>query len=76
MFSDRKYNFSRCKDTFFFRFHQIKLLQLGFGENIGSSFPIIIAAWKENGWGEPELKNKIGHFASYLRHESYTMFWG
>ena len=29
------------------------------GENIGSGFPKIIAAWKETGWGEPELKNKI-----------------
>ena len=27
MFIDRKHNFSRCKDTFSFRFHQIKLLQ-------------------------------------------------
>ena len=32
---------------------------VGFGENIGSGFPKIIAAWKETGWGEPELKNKI-----------------
>ena len=32
---------------------------IGFGENIGSGFPKIIAAWKETGWGEPELKNKI-----------------
>lgn len=32
---------------------------VGFGENIGSGFPEIIAAWKETGWGEPELKNKV-----------------
>lgn len=32
---------------------------VGFGENIGSGFPQIIAAWKETKWGEPELKNKI-----------------
>ena len=35
------------------------LRMVGFGENIGSGFPKIIAAWKETGWGEPELKNKI-----------------
>ena len=32
---------------------------IGFGENLGSGFPKIIAAWKETNWGEPELKNKI-----------------
>lgn len=32
---------------------------VGFGENIGSGVPIIIAAWIETDWGEPELKNKI-----------------
>ena len=32
---------------------------VGFGENIGSGFPKIIAAWKGTNWGEPELKNKI-----------------
>ena len=26
MFTARKYNFSRCKDTYFCRFYQIKLL--------------------------------------------------
>lgn len=35
------------------------LRMVGFGENIGSGFPKIIAAWKETDWGEPELKNKI-----------------
>ena len=35
------------------------LRMVGFGENIGSGFPKIIAAWKETNWGEPELKNKI-----------------
>ena len=38
---------------------QNMLCMVGFGENIGSGFPKIIAAWKETGWGEPELKNKI-----------------
>ena len=38
---------------------QNMLRMVGFGENIGSGFPKIIAAWKETGWGEPELKNKI-----------------
>lgn len=32
---------------------------IGFGENLGSRFPKIIAAWKETNWGEPQLKNKI-----------------
>ena len=38
---------------------QNMLRMVGFGENIGSGFPQIIAAWKETKWGEPELKNKI-----------------
>lgn len=38
---------------------QNMLRVIGFGENIGSGFPQIIAAWKETKWGEPELKNKI-----------------
>ena len=38
---------------------QNMLRMVGFGENIGSGFPKIIAAWKETDWGEPELKNKI-----------------
>ena len=35
------------------------LRMVGFGENIGSGFPKIIAAWKETNWGEPKLKNKV-----------------
>jgi len=31
----------------------------GFGENVGSGFPKIIAAWKEANWGEPQLLNKL-----------------
>lgn len=38
---------------------QNMLRMIGFGENLGSGFPKIIAAWKETNWGEPELKNKI-----------------
>ena len=38
---------------------QNMLRMVGFGENIGSGFPKILAAWKETNWGEPELKNKI-----------------
>lgn len=38
---------------------QNMLRMIGFGENLGSGFPKIIAAWKETDWGEPELKNKI-----------------
>ena len=32
---------------------------VGFGENVGSGFPKIIAAWKETNWGEPQLMNKL-----------------
>ena len=32
---------------------------IGFGENVGSGFPKIIAAWKETNWGEPQLLNKL-----------------
>ncbi len=32
---------------------------IGFGENVGSGFPKIIAAWKETNWGEPQLMNKL-----------------
>ena len=38
---------------------QNMLRMVGFGENIGSGFPKIIAAWKETDWGEPVLKNKL-----------------
>jgi ATP-dependent DNA helicase RecG len=32
---------------------------IGFGENVGSGFPKIIAAWKEANWGETQLMNKL-----------------
>ena len=38
---------------------QNMLRMIGFGENVGSGFPKIIAAWKETGWGEPQLLNKL-----------------
>ena len=38
---------------------QNMLRMIGFGENIGSGFPKIIAAWKETNWGEPLLLNKL-----------------
>lgn len=28
-------------------------------ENLGSGFPMILNAWKQAGWGEPELKNRL-----------------
>ena len=38
---------------------QNMLRMIGFGENLGSGFPKIIAAWKETKWGEPLLLNKV-----------------
>lgn len=38
---------------------QNMLRMIGFGENVGSGFPKIIAAWNETNWGEPELRNKL-----------------
>ena len=38
---------------------QNMLRMIGYGENIGSGFPKIIAAWKQAGWDVPKLKNKI-----------------
>ncbi len=32
---------------------------IGYGENLGSGFPMILDAWRQSGWGEPVLKNKI-----------------
>lgn len=28
-------------------------------EKLGSGFPLILNAWKQTGWGEPELKNSL-----------------
>ena len=38
---------------------QTMLRMVGLGEDIGSGFPKIIAAWKETNWSEPVLENKI-----------------
>ena len=38
---------------------QNMLRMIGYGENLGSGFPKIVAAWKEADWGEPVLKNMI-----------------
>ena len=35
------------------------LRMVGYGENLGSGFPLILNAWEQAGWGKPELKNKI-----------------
>jgi len=34
-------------------------LVIGYGENLGSGFPMIMSAWKNAGWGEPVLENKV-----------------
>ena len=38
---------------------QNMLRMIGFGENIGSGFPKIIAAWNQAGWKSPTLDNRI-----------------
>lgn len=38
---------------------QNMLRMIGYGENLGSGFPLILTAWKDAGWGEPVLKNKV-----------------
>ena len=38
---------------------QNMLRMIGYGENLGSGFPMIVSAWKNAGWGEPVLKNQI-----------------
>ena len=38
---------------------QNMLRMVGYGENLGSGFPLILDAWKQAGWSAPELKNKI-----------------
>ena len=32
---------------------------VGYGENLGSGFPLILDAWKQAGWEKPELINKV-----------------
>ena len=38
---------------------QNMLRMIGFGENIGSGFPKILAAWSKTNWGQPQLLNKV-----------------
>ncbi|MBQ9255038.1 MAG: putative DNA binding domain-containing protein [Bacteroidales bacterium] len=38
---------------------QNMLRMIGYGENVGSGFPQIIAAWKDTNWGEPQLLNRL-----------------
>ena len=38
---------------------QNMLRMIGYGENLGSGFPLILTAWKDAGWEEPVLKNKV-----------------
>lgn len=38
---------------------QNMLRMIGYGENLGSGFPMILNAWKQAGWGEPLLKNRL-----------------
>lgn len=39
--------------------YKICCVMIGYGENLGSGFPMIVSAWKAAGWGEPVLKNQI-----------------
>ena len=34
---------------------QVMLRMIGYGDSAGSGFPTILAAWKDTGWGEPDL---------------------
>lgn len=38
---------------------QNMLRMIGYGENLGSGFPKIISAWKQAGWKEPLLENRL-----------------
>ena len=38
---------------------QNMLRMIGYGENLGSGFPMIMNAWKQSRWGEPLLENRI-----------------
>lgn len=35
------------------------LRMIGYGENLGSGFPMILSAWKQAGWAEPVLENRL-----------------
>ena len=38
---------------------QNMLRMVGYGENLGSGFPLILDAWKQAGWDNPVLNNKF-----------------
>ena len=38
---------------------QNMLRMIGYGENLGSGFPMIVSAWKEAGFNEPLLENRV-----------------
>ncbi len=38
---------------------QNMLRMIGYGENLGSGFPKIISVWKQVGWEEPLLENRL-----------------
>ena len=38
---------------------QNMLRMVGYGENLGSGFPLILDAWKQAGWKTPVLNNKL-----------------
>lgn len=48
---------------------QTMLRMVGFGDNAGSGFPSILAAWKEEGWVKPELMEDtaLNQVTLYLR---------
>ena len=48
---------------------QTVLRMVGFGDNAGSGFPSILAAWKEEGWVKPELveNTSLNQVTLYLR---------
>ena len=48
---------------------QTMLRMVGFGDNAGSGFPSILAAWKEEGWVKPELMEdtNLNQVTLYLR---------
>jgi predicted HTH transcriptional regulator len=38
---------------------QNMLRMIGYGENLGSGFPMILSAWKQACWAEPVLENRL-----------------
>ena len=53
MFNKTRY---LCKSTFYIPLYSANSKHT---ENLGSGFPLILNAWKQAGWGEPELKNRL-----------------